>query len=145
MRLISMKAIYGVLLYVKRMLIQKTSKVWEMSLKYRYYSVDASIPVVTDQLEDLDEEKRVFSFCWKFHLQHQLISLSWEESDLFEVSTSCTFREFVREPLKLQLRNTKVRIIRQTHVQSAAYPQYTVFGECWISLEKAYSLFVVSV
>ena len=62
MRLISMKAICGVLLYVKRMLIQKTSRVWGMSLRNRYYSVDASIPVVTDQLEDLDEEKKVFSF-----------------------------------------------------------------------------------
>lgn len=62
MRLISMKAIYGVLLFVKRMLIQRTSRMRRMSLRNRYYSVDASIPVVTDQLEDLDEEKKVFSF-----------------------------------------------------------------------------------
>lgn len=114
-----------------------------VNMRNRYYSVDASIPVVTDQLEDLDEEKKVLSVLLEFHSQHQLISLSWEESDLFEVSTSCTFREFVREPLKLQLRNTKVGTIRMIHTQSATDPQYTVYGECWISLEKAYSLFVV--
>lgn len=40
--------------------------------------------------------------------QHQLITLTWQEPELFEVSFTGTFREFVREPLKLQLRNTKV-------------------------------------
>lgn len=43
--------------------------------------------------------------------QHQLITLTWQENELFEVSFSGTFREFVREPLKLQLRNSKVCFI----------------------------------
>lgn len=49
------------------------------------------------------------------------------------MGASCTFREFLREPLRFQLRNSK----------QAGDSNYFMMGECWISLEKAYSLFLV--
>ena len=43
------------------------------------------------------------------------MSLSWNENDLFTVGASCSFREFIREPLKFQLRNSKVCVLRSFH------------------------------
>lgn len=62
-----MKVICGVLLCVRPILIQRTSEMNRVNMRNRYYSVDASIPVVTDQLEDLDEEKKVLSVLLEFH------------------------------------------------------------------------------
>ena len=76
-------------------------------LTSRYASTDTSIPVVIDQVGELDAEKKV-QIINETDIQHQLIALNWQESELFEVSFSGTFREFVREPLKFHLRNTKV-------------------------------------
>lgn len=80
------------------------------SLTGRYASADTSIPVVIDQVGELDAEKKVCIMS-ETDIQHQLIALNWQESELFEVSFSGTFREFVREPLKFHLRNTKVGLM----------------------------------
>ena len=42
------------------------------------------------------------------------------------MGASCTFREFLREPLRFQLRNSK----------QAGDSNYFMMGECWISLEE---------
>ena len=59
------------------------------------------------------------------------------------MGSSCTFLEFVREPLRLQVQKIKVFDSNSIHVQNENDTHYTVFGECWVSVEKAYSLFQV--
>lgn len=75
-----------------------------------YHSSDTSIPVVTNEVAELDADKKVAEI-GRFYAQHQLISISWQENELFVVSCNCTFREFVKEPLKLQLRNSAVALL----------------------------------
>lgn len=53
------------------------------------------------------------------------MTLSWSEDDLFTVGASCSFREFIREPLKFQLRNSKVIVLRPFHWLGIWY--------CWLS------------
>ena len=65
---------------------------------------------VTNEVAELDADKKVAEI-GRFYAQHQLISISWQENELFVVSCNCTFREFVKEPLKLQLRNSAVAFL----------------------------------
>lgn len=90
-----------------------------------YHSSDTSIPVVTNEVAELDADKKVMDI-GLYNAQHQLISISWQENELFVVSCNCTFREFVKEPLKLQLRNSAV--VPFSRHDSVEYKRFALCG-----------------
>lgn len=54
---------------------------------------------------------------------------------MFTISTSCTFREFLREPLKLQLRYSSVCAISKTMLHNHVDPRKYEFVCVWRMLD----------